>query len=382
MRNTQLQVRRGTSNQWFCTNPILLSGEPGLETDTLRYKIGDGTKAWNELEYVSFDGGNMDQSVIQPGSFQSGSGSFIVLSDYFDPTKPMNSYKGVTGNKMTVPSGFDHAIYIDSNGNVTQESVSAGQQLTFKSDIVTGKKTPYNCGKMDCGSMTGYNPETCKCCSSGHAWDGSWCSCIITDEDCQSISIPEATADPSTCSCTIQCPDPNDEICGGKCVKKCVSPLTRDLGCCCCVCENPPKCADNQFLNDNCECECRSAEANGCNSPKIQTGPDCKCECPNDCESNKILNNQCECECPGGYTTCGEDCCSNQNQDCCGGKCLQKCLSGLIRGENCDCICPAPNTPDCPCDYEYGTDANGCETIGCKECYPKMMANFKSTMEW
>jgi len=310
MRNTQLQVRRGTSNQWFCANPILLSGEPGLETDTLRYKIGDGTKAWNDLEYVSFDGGNMDQSVVQPGSFQSGSGSFIVLSDYFDPTKPMNSYKGVTGSKMTVPSGFDYAIYIDSNGNVTQESVTAGQQLTFKSDIVAGIKTPYNCGKMDCGEMTGYNPETCKCCPTFNAWDGSKCSCIITDEYCQSISIPEAKADPSTCSCTIECSD-------------------------------PPKCIGDQFLNENCKCEC-----------KLGNNPDFSfCA-----EDNWDLLDVAACEC--------------------------RCFEGRHR-EGSECVdCPAPNTPDCPCGYENGTDSNGCETISCKECYPKMMANFKSTIEW
>jgi hypothetical protein len=83
--------------------------------------------------------------------------------------------------------------------------------------------------------------------------------------------------------------------------------------------------------------------------------------------------------------TRGDNCdcvCADPNQEICNGNCVNKCPPYLIRGQSCDCICPTPNTPDCPCDYEYGTDANGCQTINCKDCYPKMMANFTNTIEW
>lgn len=48
---TQIQVRRGTASQWVSTNPTLAAGELGLETDTAKFKIGDGTTAWNSLAY-------------------------------------------------------------------------------------------------------------------------------------------------------------------------------------------------------------------------------------------------------------------------------------------------------------------------------------------
>jgi hypothetical protein len=49
MTIAQLQVRRGTAAQWTAANPILAAGEFGLETDTGRIKIGDGSTAWNSL---------------------------------------------------------------------------------------------------------------------------------------------------------------------------------------------------------------------------------------------------------------------------------------------------------------------------------------------
>ena len=49
---TQIQVRRGTAAQWTSTNPTLSSGEWGLETDTNKVKIGDGTTAWTSLGYT------------------------------------------------------------------------------------------------------------------------------------------------------------------------------------------------------------------------------------------------------------------------------------------------------------------------------------------
>jgi hypothetical protein len=47
----RLQFRRGTATEWTTANPVLASGEFALETDTQRFKVGDGTTAWNSLAY-------------------------------------------------------------------------------------------------------------------------------------------------------------------------------------------------------------------------------------------------------------------------------------------------------------------------------------------
>lgn len=48
---TQIQLRRGTASAWTAANTVLAAGEIGIETDTKKFKIGDGTTAWNSLPY-------------------------------------------------------------------------------------------------------------------------------------------------------------------------------------------------------------------------------------------------------------------------------------------------------------------------------------------
>ena len=48
-RNALIQIRRDTAANWTSANPTLAAGEMGLETDTGRYKIGNGTTPWNAL---------------------------------------------------------------------------------------------------------------------------------------------------------------------------------------------------------------------------------------------------------------------------------------------------------------------------------------------
>ena len=47
------QLRRGTSSQWAAINPVLRSGEPGVETNTGVLKIGNGFDRWSELSAIS-----------------------------------------------------------------------------------------------------------------------------------------------------------------------------------------------------------------------------------------------------------------------------------------------------------------------------------------
>ncbi len=48
---TRMQQRRGTASQWTGANPILAAGEIGFETDTGKFKIGNGSSAWSALNY-------------------------------------------------------------------------------------------------------------------------------------------------------------------------------------------------------------------------------------------------------------------------------------------------------------------------------------------
>jgi hypothetical protein len=50
---TKIQLRRGTASSWNISNPILSNGELGYETDTNKFKIGNGVSTWSSLVYFS-----------------------------------------------------------------------------------------------------------------------------------------------------------------------------------------------------------------------------------------------------------------------------------------------------------------------------------------
>lgn len=52
---TVIQMRRGTAAQWTSANPVLAVGEPGYESDTGKFKLGNGSETWNVLAYVGAD---------------------------------------------------------------------------------------------------------------------------------------------------------------------------------------------------------------------------------------------------------------------------------------------------------------------------------------
>lgn len=49
---TVIKLRRDTAANWASTNPVLATGEPGLETDSGLVKYGNGTSAWADLHYA------------------------------------------------------------------------------------------------------------------------------------------------------------------------------------------------------------------------------------------------------------------------------------------------------------------------------------------
>lgn len=66
-----MQQRRGTAAQWTAANPTLAAGEIGFETDTNKFKMGNGSSAWTSLAYfvdasIVFDSSEV-QSLVDAG---------------------------------------------------------------------------------------------------------------------------------------------------------------------------------------------------------------------------------------------------------------------------------------------------------------------------
>jgi len=49
-----IQLRRDTAANWTSASPVLAVGELGIETDTLKIKVGNGATAWASLGYFGY----------------------------------------------------------------------------------------------------------------------------------------------------------------------------------------------------------------------------------------------------------------------------------------------------------------------------------------
>lgn len=126
---TPIQLRRGTAAQWTAANPTLAAGEVGVETDTFKVKVGDGSTAWASLSYV----GTGD--VVGPGSATSGH---------------VATFSGTSG-KLIQDSGVALGNAASKNVGTTAGTVAAGDDSRF-----TDARTPTGSAG---GDLTGTYPN-------------------------------------------------------------------------------------------------------------------------------------------------------------------------------------------------------------------------------
>lgn len=63
--STRIVMRNDTAENWTTKNPVLLKGEFGVETDTNKFKIGDGNKAWADLDCAGADEAAIENIIAQ-----------------------------------------------------------------------------------------------------------------------------------------------------------------------------------------------------------------------------------------------------------------------------------------------------------------------------
>lgn len=62
----RIREKYDTKANWLRYDPVLFAGELGIESDTLKFKVGDGAHHWSELPYLY--GVDIDSETIVPNS--------------------------------------------------------------------------------------------------------------------------------------------------------------------------------------------------------------------------------------------------------------------------------------------------------------------------
>ena len=133
----KIQLRSDTSANWASVNPVLLAGEMGLETNTNRIKIGNGSTAWNSLGYFPFviSGGtvtgNLEIGTTGTLTFEGSSAdNFETTLGVINPTADRTiNLPNVSGTIITTGDTGTVTSTMIADGTIVDADVSATAEI-------------------------------------------------------------------------------------------------------------------------------------------------------------------------------------------------------------------------------------------------------------
>lgn len=150
--NYRFKLRRGTAAQWQSTNGVLYAGEMGLETDTGRIKVGDGTTAWNLLPYEIAQQYSTDPIAAGQGyAYDPNSGLMI-------PADMGKTYQAGTGIEIANP---------DSDTPTVSSTLGS---IAVTNDVADYASLPTNLTTADAGQYWVTRDTSMAYRWSGSAW--------------------------------------------------------------------------------------------------------------------------------------------------------------------------------------------------------------------
>jgi hypothetical protein len=154
---TRMQQRRGTASQWISTNsgngPILNAGEIGYESDTNKFKIGDGTNHWVNLDYFIDANSTANPSFGSSITFEGATANdYETTFQVTDPTADRTlTFPDSTG---TVALTSDITVTASSTNTLTNKTVALG------SNTVSGTLAQFNTAVTDADLVSLAGTET------------------------------------------------------------------------------------------------------------------------------------------------------------------------------------------------------------------------------
>lgn len=180
----KMAQRRDTAANWTSVNPTLLAGEIGIESDTGKWKVGNGSSAWSSLSYVpafsltSYPLVNADISSsaeIAVSKLADGTARQLLQTDAAGTGVEWTSNVDVPGTlDVTGAATFDNNVIIQGDLTVNgTETIINTQTLDVEDkNIVIGKVATPSDITADGGGITlkGTTDKTINWVDATDAW--------------------------------------------------------------------------------------------------------------------------------------------------------------------------------------------------------------------
>ena len=124
----QMAQRKDTAANWTAANPILLSGEIGYETDTKKFKIGNGSTNWNSLAYLPIPDGSGNLTIT--GNLEIGSTGSLTFegstADGFETTLAVTN--PTADRTITLPNQSGNVL-VSGNASIIDADIAANAEI-------------------------------------------------------------------------------------------------------------------------------------------------------------------------------------------------------------------------------------------------------------
>ena len=145
--------RRDTASNFTSNNPTLLSGELAQESDTAKWKVGDGSTVWTSLAYIP----GSQISTYPIVNTDIAATAEIAVSKLADGSARQLLQTDSAGSGVEWASNIDIPGTLDVTGTVTLDGnlVVKGTTTEVSSVDVSTKDRNIHLAKVAAGSFTG-----------------------------------------------------------------------------------------------------------------------------------------------------------------------------------------------------------------------------------
>lgn len=138
--NIRIQLRNATAAEWVEKDPVLLKGEMGIESDTAKTKIGDGTSKWSTLKYSGVDEEtikgiiNNNRDKVNVLKLEEGKTDAEMLATISNPVQgdmAVVESEFTTGKTSRTAYVYNGTAWAAFDGNYSADNVYFDEDITY-----------------------------------------------------------------------------------------------------------------------------------------------------------------------------------------------------------------------------------------------------------